>query len=96
VITVSELPAEARLLAGRAGDYIEKHGWAQATFEAPTGAVCMTGAINRSGSFFRDEFALKSHLVDVLDVHPMGWNDEPGRTQSDVVGVLYAVEEGWL
>jgi hypothetical protein len=93
---MSTLSAEARELAGRAGDYINQHGWHQSEYENEHGSVCLLGAVYRVS--FRDEprRELKSHLHSALKDWTSGWNDDPGRTQADVVGVLYAVEEGWL
>jgi cytochrome c551/c552 len=91
------LSDEARELAGRAGDYINQHGWIQRGYGQPFGAVCMRAAI----SYCEQDYTgvsgkLAKHLSMVLEGSPEVWNDKPGRTQADVVGVLYAVEEGWL
>jgi hypothetical protein len=93
---MSALPVEARSIAGRAADYINQHGWCQGTYHSyETGQVCMIGAIDEAaGGCNRDD--LSEYLHGVLLVHPPAWNDDPDRTQADVTGVLYAVEEGWL
>jgi hypothetical protein len=88
-----------RILAGKAADYIREHGWCQFSCEQPTGQVCMTGAINRS-SFEPPPFdiseELRGYLQDVLRTNGTLWNDLEGRTESEVLGVLDAISEGWL
>jgi hypothetical protein len=96
---MSTLSPEARALAGAAGDYIASYGWCQFSYRQDNGRVCLTGAINRSAfepyPFARSE-ELRGYLADALGREATPWNDDPSRTQGEVVGVLYAVEEGWL
>jgi hypothetical protein len=97
------LPADAddklepmRALAGSAADYIREYGWCQGVSTDAHGRVCLIGAKNWVADTLEAGRALTNHLCSVLPSHPLVWNDDPDRTESEVVGVLDAISEGWL
>jgi hypothetical protein len=85
-----------RQLAGRAADYIREHGWCQGASMDAHGRVCLIGAKNWVADTLEAGRALTNHLCSVLPSHPLVWNDDPDRAESEVVGVLDAISEGWL
>jgi hypothetical protein len=95
---IIENPADEpfRVLAGKAADYIREHGWCQFSYEQPTGQVCIIGAITSATTPFDISEELRGYLHDVLGTHGTLWNDLAGRTESEVLGVLDAISEGWL
>jgi hypothetical protein len=96
---MSALSPEARALAGRAGDYINVHGWCQGDAVDESGGVCLIGGVEHAGTIGPTAVVeeLLMHLRREVTVRAISvWNDDPSRTQSEVVGVLFAVEEGWL
>jgi hypothetical protein len=95
-----------RLLAGKAADYIRElaaanaggTGWCQGRDTRDGGArVCMMqAAISRNGGRRVAYEELRDHLRFVLHDEATYWNDHPDRTESEVLGVLDAISEGWL
>lgn len=96
-----------RVLAGRAGDEIVRRGWWQGSYGSDKARpadcrVCLFGAMNTVayGDPFvlpaddhADFMALEHHLRGLVVV-PWIWNDEPERTEGEVVGLLYAIADG--
>lgn len=85
----------------KAGELIEKVGWNQgALSNLRTGTVCMLGAINATLSgnpltgvpFLHIKEAVVNELYNRLGMaygHSLAeWNDTPGRTREQVIGVL--------
>jgi hypothetical protein len=84
-----------RVLAGKAADYIREHGWCQGEFKSPTGAVCLIGATQAVPTGGAAYYDLCYHLYQAIGLRS-DWNDHPDRAESEVLGVLDAISEGWL
>ena len=88
----------------RAADLIEERGWTQGWYCGPTGELCAAGAmfvaigLRPAGwtapehpAHRRAMVAFERHLMDTFDYFGAhNWNDEPGRTQAEVVNALRA------
>jgi hypothetical protein len=87
-----------RILAGKAADYIRKHGWCHGSSSNESGAVCP----GEAGWIEKKDFPpgtftdLAHYMWNALGSTIAEWNDHPSRTASEVVGVLDAISEGWL
>ncbi len=80
--------AEIDLILHAAADRIERDGWCQGSFEY-AGRVCMVAAICdvAGDAFLRGEGII--YLEDRIGTQNlMAWNDDPGRTQEQVVTAL--------
>lgn len=86
----------------QAADYIRQHGWTQNTYENTAGQVCTSGAllkVTRSdmvvghtypGSDWTDAVRELNKFV----AEPVAyWNDQPGRTEAEVLEVLDQLAE---
>lgn len=76
----------------RAADLIERDGWVQGRFRGPNGEHCATDAVVCACEF---SMVVYNDAVDVLleairRQNLPRWNDEPGRTQAEVVAKLRA------
>lgn len=83
----------------RAIDILEREGWIQGAMEGGAGGVCLLGALNIAPSWdvkfdlVRGEPVSFGYVRDVLedrigDRSIVSWNDQPGRTKSEVLDVL--------
>jgi hypothetical protein len=94
--------APFRILAGKAADYIREHGWTQHVAEEADGRACLIHAMLQARARMdTKELAyrrLREHFADFALGGSMTsiWNDHPDRTESEVLGVLDAISEGWL
>lgn len=100
---IVQIPTPAQLLCDHAADLLEKKGWTQGNYEDGRGRHCLMGAINAVFStryymktdttWDRADQAIKM-IADELGTG-MGaltvWNDRPGRTADEVIGVLRKV-----
>jgi hypothetical protein len=87
-----ELDTDITKVLIKARDYLVEHGWCQGAMENRSGQVCIFGAVYIVGefnssvdpTFSRVMFALKNITKDSAQ----RWNDEPGRTQEEVVSLF--------
>lgn len=84
-------PQETLLAAAR---YIEEHGWCQGSWSQPDGSVCLWGALRAivvgdHGSFSREDWEPLAERLP-LGKFAAAWNDEPGRTEAEVIAALRA------
>lgn len=79
-----------------AAEVIEEQGWCQGTLRNRAGRVCAQGAIGVAGCRVFDFSSLRNeavrHAIIALDNHvgtaASRWNDQPGRTEADVIEAL--------
>ncbi len=75
-----------------AADLIEEYGWCQFNYFGANGGYCAHGAIIQSWP--TDDNTIPSRIYEaLLPLLPStqslaSWNDRPGRTQAEVVGLL--------
>lgn len=88
------MSAVADVLNG-AADLIERDGFVQRMFSDHRGRRCMDGAIMTTclPGRWQDRQAAREVLVAVVGADLYDWNDEPGRTQAEVVAALRAAAE---
>jgi hypothetical protein len=79
----------------KAAEEIERRGWIQRVAANERGC-CIWGAF-RSIGYSYEGIAPVNLAYDVfedyLGVHPVGWNDTPGRTKEEVLSALRAAAE---
>ncbi len=85
-----------------AARYIEEHGWSQGWY-ARDGNVCVYGAINAVLTGTPNPlrpyptvlwFEIKARLVRVIGTEDgWRWNDDPDRTEAEVIAALRAASE---
>ncbi|MBO9624132.1 MAG: hypothetical protein J7500_15600 [Sphingomonas sp.] len=83
-LTVSEV-------LSRAADLIEPEGkWTRGVYVGPDrNCWCVLGAIQRAGNFGHDDNRPVAFLKDLMGVAWLHeWNDDPNRTQAEVVAKL--------
>ena len=84
-------------------EYIEQHGWCQGELEDDYGRVCIEGSIVRVCDGIEDT-AKKDEAIGAIERKILAaipesvcvlwkWNDEPGRTQAEVLKLLRSVGE---
>jgi hypothetical protein len=78
-----------------AADLIEQRGWCQRKFQDDDGRLCVEGAIYHGLAVldrvcFDAVRILRRHIGDDSLIR---WNDQPGRTQDQVVAALRAAAE---
>ena len=93
--TDSKTPAQILRDARRV---IEEFGWCQGQYHTPDGRVCLIGAINVADghspdSAFRSMAATQA-LGSLGIILPL-WNDEVGRTESEVADLLSGAADKW-
>lgn len=71
-------------------DVIEQHGWGQTgeKLENEDGEVCLLGALLAGQSCYTETLEYVSSAVGVAPEALDDWNDQPGRTQEEVVAAL--------
>lgn len=73
-----------------AADYMAQHGWTQnSERDDETGAVCLTGAIRHCSPDPGDFYLIRGFLR--RSERGEDWNDDPERTQDEVLEVLRTV-----
>lgn len=74
-----------------------ERGWRQSDIEAPDGSLCVLGALSvaRHGTTVGlwDEEDGEVILATIGRTDVGGWNDEPGRTFSEVIDMLDLAEK---
>jgi hypothetical protein len=65
-------------------------GWAQGKYKNDKGHLCIWGAVGRSGA---DRAEMFWYILDFLAAEAgfdgiTAWNDHPGRTYEEVIGLL--------
>lgn len=103
------LDTETRDVLRRAKEYLLTHGWRQRSLTGVDGSVCLVGALCggdprgmndhwNAGPRHRAWQALNRLTERLLperrDNTPADWNDEPGRTQAEVVALFDAALTG--
>lgn len=98
-MTTSQVAAD--LVAAAA--YIERYGWIQGKTGSPGGPVCAAGALRAIASAPAWNPVTEEQLqrysdswdaaTDYLGRALPNWNDEPERTQAEVVAALRAASE---
>ncbi|ONK09502.1 hypothetical protein [Streptomyces sp. MP131-18] len=97
-------PAEVRQLIRRAADAITTHGWTQGCWSTTDGRLDLQGALYlaaygvpievggrpESAVLAEASVAVRHRIGSPLPPHIEPWNDEPGRTRSEVLAVLTA------
>ncbi len=78
----------------KAHNKILTNGWYQGHYQSDTGQVCLLGAFDDTTI---DDW---SRIMEVLWIfgieNPAIWNDEPGRTQKEVLDLLDMATSLWL
>lgn len=87
-------PAEIADCAEAAADYIDTHGWCQASFQDDEGRVCMYGSLSRgvkprSSLLYAVDAAITARIRATSDRdHILSFNDTLGRTQGEVTDIF--------
>lgn len=78
-----------------AARYIEEHGWEHSGEYVAQGRVCVYGAINAVLTGDPESSAMPDlkwdaigRFMDVIDDGPARWNDDPARTEAEVLQAL--------
>lgn len=83
-------PAPWQIILFTAADYIEEHGWCQNIGKAPDGRCDVMTAISRQCSTSGPDWrrAVDTFALVIGDVDICVWNDQPGRTKTEIVDRL--------
>jgi hypothetical protein len=73
-----------------AATYMDEHGWTQGTEKNNAGQVCLTGAIRFCAPQNGDEYLIRAVLRHRNQAET--WNDQNGRTDSEVLDILRTAE----
>ena len=74
-----------------AADLIEQDGWCQGSLQNDRGQHCIMGAISYAAADYSvpEYHAAVDAVVETVDAYSVvRWNDQPGRTQAEVVAAL--------
>jgi hypothetical protein len=73
-----------------AATYMDEHGWTQGTEKNNAGQVCLTGAIRFCAPQNGDDYLIRAVLRHRNQAET--WNDQNGRTDSEVLDILRTAE----
>ena len=82
----------------KAIDVLKERGWHQGQEQGPDGSVCLLGAVGVActGNAYmwgRENYHLVSQTLGLTRVG--SWNDDPERTEEDVILALKHAAEAW-
>lgn len=67
---------------------IRKYGWTQHTIGDKTIGFCAAGAIYEGRAIYSNKYRAVDALEQLIDVELTSWNDKPGRTKRQVLGLF--------